>query len=55
MERITVVFKIKNNPHSSFYFQTHKCIGNTAHSIPNLKHEDKLIKFGITLQNVKKN
>ena len=41
------------NPYNSFYFHTRKCIGNTAHSIPNQNEKEKFIKF-VTLHKVKK-
>ena len=42
------------NPNSSFYFHTHKCMGNTAHSI--LNQNIKIFKFvpADCLQKVKK-
>ncbi len=42
------------NPYNNFYFYTHKCIGNTAHSILNQNMKKKIIKCVIILQKVKK-
>lgn len=59
----TVMFKIiavclkklskAQNPYNNLYFNTHKCIGNTAHYIPNQNMKKKMIKFVITFQKVK--
>ncbi len=60
----TVVFKIiavfkkaskAQNPYNNFNFNTHKCIGNIAHSILNQNMKKNLANFFITLQKVKKN